>query len=69
MQRGSYLKISHLAGHRIRNRGNVAMKFVEVQIGTYFGGDDITHYEDDDARKKADSYSRQRSTGASSLRI
>ena len=45
--RGSYVKIPLQAKHRIRNTGNVVMKFVEVQLGTYFGEDDIVRYQDD----------------------
>lgn len=35
------------AKHRIRNPGNEVVEFVEVQVGTYFGEDDITRYQDD----------------------
>ena len=33
--------------HRIENRGNDDVVFIEVQTGTYFGEDDIVRYEDD----------------------
>lgn len=45
--RGVYTKIPLQAKHRIRNNGKVDLKFVEVQIGSYFGEDDIVRYQDD----------------------
>jgi mannose-6-phosphate isomerase len=36
--------------HRIGNRGNEELVFVEIQTGTYFGEDDIERIEDDYAR-------------------
>lgn len=44
---GSYVKIPLQAKHRIRNTGKEAMEFIEVQLGSYFGEDDIRRYEDD----------------------
>ena len=35
------------AKHRIANRGDIPVVFVEVQTGAYLGEDDITRYEDD----------------------
>lgn len=35
------------AKHRVRNTGNEALEFVEVQTGTYFGEDDIQRFQDD----------------------
>ena len=35
------------AKHRIENRGNEVLAFIEVQTGTYFGEDDIVRIEDD----------------------
>jgi mannose-1-phosphate guanylyltransferase/mannose-1-phosphate guanylyltransferase/mannose-6-phosphate isomerase len=35
------------AKHRIRNPGKDVLEFVEVQVGTYFGEDDIVRYSDD----------------------
>lgn len=32
--------------HRMKNAGDVPMKLIEIQTGTYFGEDDITRYED-----------------------
>lgn len=47
VQPGSYVKIPLGAKHRIRNSGKVTIEFVEVQMGTYFGEDDIVRYTDD----------------------
>lgn len=47
VQPGSYVKIPLGAKHRIRNSGKVTIEFVEVQMGTYFGEDDIVRYQDD----------------------
>ena len=47
VQRGSYVKIPQGSKHRIRNTGTTSLEFVEVQIGTYFGEDDIVRYQDD----------------------
>lgn len=47
ISKGSSLKIPVGAKHRIRNTGNVALEFIEVQLGSYFGEDDITRFEDD----------------------
>ncbi|NDG84743.1 MAG: mannose-1-phosphate guanylyltransferase/mannose-6-phosphate isomerase [Proteobacteria bacterium] len=35
------------AKHRIRNPGKEVVEFVEVQVGSYFGEDDIVRYQDD----------------------
>ncbi|MBY0316799.1 MAG: hypothetical protein K2Q26_14865, partial [Bdellovibrionales bacterium] len=43
-------KIPLGAKHRIRNIGEDPVEFVEVQLGTYFGEDDIVRYQDDYAR-------------------
>lgn len=47
VSRGSYIKIPQGSKHRIRNTGKVDLEFVEVQIGSYFGEDDIVRYQDD----------------------
>lgn len=47
VERGSYVKIPLQAKHRVRNTGKVVMRFVEVQLGSYFGEDDIIRYQDD----------------------
>lgn len=51
MQRGSYIKIPLGAKHRIENTGTTALRFIEVQLGSYFGEDDIVRYQDDYQRK------------------
>jgi len=38
------------AKHRIHNKSNEPVIFVEVQVGTYFGEDDIVRYQDDYGR-------------------
>ncbi len=45
--RGSYVFIEQGAKHRMRNTGSVPLEFVEVQLGDYFGEDDIKRYQDD----------------------
>lgn len=44
---GSYVKIPLGAKHRIRNTGTEELQFIEVQLGQYFGEDDIVRYQDD----------------------
>ncbi|HND86614.1 MAG TPA: phosphomannose isomerase type II C-terminal cupin domain, partial [Pseudobdellovibrionaceae bacterium] len=44
---GTYIHIPLGAKHRIRNTGSAELEFVEVQLGTYFGEDDIIRYQDD----------------------
>jgi mannose-1-phosphate guanylyltransferase/mannose-1-phosphate guanylyltransferase/mannose-6-phosphate isomerase len=44
---GDHVFIPRGAKHRISNPGEEAVLFVEVQIGDYFGEDDIVRYEDD----------------------
>lgn len=46
VQTGSHVFIPIGAKHRIRNTGNEMIEFVEVQLGSYFGEDDIVRYED-----------------------
>lgn len=45
--RGKIIEVPKGAKHRMRNTGEEILKFVEVQIGDYFGEDDITRYLDD----------------------
>ena len=47
VQPGTYVKIPMGAKHRIKNTGQETIEFIEVQIGTYFGEDDIVRYKDD----------------------
>jgi mannose-1-phosphate guanylyltransferase/mannose-1-phosphate guanylyltransferase/mannose-6-phosphate isomerase len=44
---GDHVHIPQGAKHRIRNPTDEPVTFVEVQLGTYFGEDDIVRYEDD----------------------
>lgn len=44
---GTYVKIPLGAKHRIRNTHGESLEFVEVQLGSYFGEDDIVRYQDD----------------------
>lgn len=44
---GEVVKIPQGAKHRMRNTGDEPLKFVEVQMGHYFGEDDIIRYQDD----------------------
>lgn len=44
---GSYVFIPLGAKHRIRNTSDGVLQFVEVQLGKYFGEDDIVRYQDD----------------------
>ena len=46
-QPGEAVFIPQGAKHRIRNPGAEEVEIVEVQVGTYFGEDDIVRYEDD----------------------
>jgi mannose-6-phosphate isomerase len=47
---GQNVEIPLEAKHRVENRGDVDLEFVEVQTGTYFGEDDIVRLEDDYGR-------------------
>lgn len=51
VQAGAYVKIPLGAKHRIKNTGHHKLEFIEVQLGTYFGEDDIVRYQDDYQRK------------------
>ncbi len=44
---GDHIHIPLGTRHRIRNPGDETVVFVEVQLGDYFGEDDIIRYEDD----------------------
>lgn len=44
---GEAVYIPRGARHRIQNPGSEMVEIVEVQLGTYFGEDDIVRYEDD----------------------
>lgn len=44
---GTYVHIPLGAKHRIRNTSSEPIEFIEVQLGSYFGEDDIVRYQDD----------------------
>jgi mannose-6-phosphate isomerase len=50
---GESIDIAVGAKHRVENRGETPLVFIEVQHGTYFGEDDIVRYEDDYGRSDA----------------
>ena len=47
---GDHISIGTGSVHRIANPGLKPLVFVEVQVGDYFGEDDIVRYEDDFGR-------------------
>ena len=47
---GESIDIALGTKHRVENRGDEVLVFIEVQYGTYFGEDDIVRYEDDYGR-------------------
>ena len=47
---GQHIFIPQGAKHRIVNNSNAAVEFIEVQVGSYFGEDDIVRYQDDYGR-------------------
>lgn len=44
---GDYILVAKGSRHRMVNPHGSDLQFVEVQLGSYFGEDDITRYEDD----------------------
>lgn len=48
--KGQFLDIPQGALHRIFNRGEGNLVFIEIQTGSYFGEDDIERIEDDYGR-------------------
>jgi mannose-6-phosphate isomerase len=44
---GSVVKVPKLSRHRIKNTGEKDLIFIEVQLGSYFGEDDIVRVSDD----------------------
>ena len=48
--RGMHLYIPKGVVHRVENAGNQAMKFIEIQSGSYLGDDDIIRIDDDYGR-------------------
>ena len=47
---GSSIDIPRESDHRVRNDGTEPLEFIEVQMGDYFGEDDIVRLEDDYGR-------------------
>jgi mannose-1-phosphate guanylyltransferase/mannose-6-phosphate isomerase len=50
VKQGEHIFIPQQAKHRIMNRTNSLVEFIEVQVGSYFGEDDIQRYQDDYGR-------------------
>lgn len=48
---GDVAKIVQGATHRVENKTSEPLYFIEVQLGTYFGEDDIVRIDDDYNRK------------------
>ncbi len=48
--KGQAVDIPRLVKHRIANPGQGPLVFIEVQMGDYFGEDDIERFEDDYGR-------------------
>ncbi len=51
LKAGEHIFIPAQAKHRIFNPGALDLEFVEVQVGEYFGEDDIVRYEDSYGRR------------------
>lgn len=47
---GGSIDIPTGAAHRVRNPGGVDLELIEVQLGAYFGEDDIVRLDDDYGR-------------------
>ena len=47
---GTHINIPKGAKHRLANLGEEVLEVIEVQIGDYFGEDDIKRYQDDHGR-------------------
>lgn len=45
--KGQHVFVPRQTRHRIENIGHTLLTIVEVQLGDYFGEDDIVRYEDD----------------------
>lgn len=50
-KKGDTVVIPLKAKHRVENKQNIKLIFIEVQTGTYFGEDDIIRIQDDYGRK------------------
>ncbi|WP_118952433.1 phosphomannose isomerase type II C-terminal cupin domain [Taibaiella helva] len=51
---GEVVKIEVMAKHRVANEEQEPLVIIEVQLGTYFGEDDIIRLDDDYARVDLD---------------
>ena len=51
VQSGSAIDIPRGSAHRVANQGTQELVFIEVQLGDYFGEDDIERLEDDYGRR------------------
>lgn len=49
----AYIEVGEI--HRLKNIGKIPLEIVEVQTGSYLGGDDIIRLEDHYGRTKSDS--------------
>lgn len=47
---GGFVEVPVGARHRVENPGAEPLVFIEIQLGDYFGEDDIVRYEDDFGR-------------------
>ena len=52
LKTGQHIFIPQGSKHRVINNTKTAVEFIEVQVGSYFGEDDIVRYQDDYGRKK-----------------
>ncbi len=51
VKQGEHIFIPQNTKHRIINKTSSVIEFIEVQVGTYFGEDDIVRFQDDYGRK------------------
>jgi len=51
VKKGEYIDIPVEHKHRIANKCDIDIVFIEVQTGSYFGEDDIVRFEDDYGRE------------------
>ncbi len=51
LKQGEHIFIPQGAKHRVLNLTNSVIEFIEVQVGSYFGEDDIVRYQDEYGRK------------------
>jgi mannose-6-phosphate isomerase-like protein (cupin superfamily) len=48
---GEHIYIPQGSKHRISNKSETPVEFIEIQVGEYFGEDDIQRYNDDYGRE------------------